>query len=564
MKPQTLYYGDCLDWIRKWPSECVDLIYLDPPFNSNTDYNILFGTQNNVPAQMRAFSDTWHWDSAAAERTDAILNAIAHPAHRVVTGLHAMLGESGMLAYLTYMAERIAELYRVLKQTGAIYLHCDPYASHYLKTVMDALFGHANFRNEIIWRRTGSHNSANRFGPIHDVILFFSKSDAYRHRPAFTPYLKGHVDSFFKKRDERGRYWTNNIHGSGIRRGESGKAWRGYNSTDFGRHWAIPRDLVLAFGIDPRLSQHEKLDALYGLGLIDLPRAGLPTYRQYLDRSPGQLLQDIWAFQPHTRGCLHETRDGIDEDVRWISPRDKKERVGYPTQKPRALLDRVISASSDPGDIVLDPFAGCGTTIDAAERLGRRWVGIDISSFAIDLVQEYRLKPLGVTAKIEGIPADLASARKLAEINRFDFESWAIYLVPGLVPNKKQTGDGGIDGRGTLMIPPDNTKSRLVLAQVKSGHFSVSQLRDFIGVVRMEDAALGLFITLEATSTPDSRSLIARSGQVVVGAERYPRVNSWSIHDHFEQRRPHLPPMLDPFTGKPMVQPGILQTEVAQ
>ena len=216
---------------------------------------------------------------------------------------------------------------------------------------MDAILGQRNFRNAIVWRRTGSHNSADRFGPIHDTILFHAKSDKYEHRPIYMPYLKGHVETYFKRQDDRGRYWTNSIHGSGTRNGKSGEPWRGYDPTAAGRHWAVPRELVLAFGIDPALPQHEKLDALYALGLIDLPENTgqmLPTYRQYPDRRPGQLLQDIWAFQPYTQGSLHGTQAAIDEDVRWIPPRDKRERTGYPTQKPLGLYERIIKASRTP------------------------------------------------------------------------------------------------------------------------------------------------------------------------------------------------------------------------
>ena len=269
----------------------------------------------------------------------------------------------GMQSYLTMMAVRLLEMHRVLKPTGSVYLHCDPMASHYLKMLLDAIFGRDNFRNEVIWRRTGSHNYSNRFGPIHDVLLFYARSSEYRHRPVFTPYLRGHVDTFFAKQDDTGRYWTNSIHGAGTRNGVSGLPWRGYDPTAAGRLWAVPRDLVAAVGIDPDLPQHEKLDALYDIGLIDLPdNGGLPTYRQYLHRSPGQMVQDIWAFQPHTKNTLHETEAGIDEDVRWIPPRDRKERTGYPTQKPLGLLNRVIESSSDPGDVVLDPLCGCAAS----------------------------------------------------------------------------------------------------------------------------------------------------------------------------------------------------------
>ena len=378
---RTIWTGDNLDILRGMNSNSVDLIYLDPPFNSNKDYAAPVGSK----AAGAAFKDTWElsdldvaWMGLVAEEQPAVASLLSTV---------GMVHGEGMQSYLTMMAVRLLEMHRILKGTGSIYLHCDPTASHYLKALMDAIFGEDNFCNEVIWRRTGSHNYANRFGPIHDVLLFYSRSGAYKHRPVFTPYLEGHVDSFFKKEDNVGRYWTNSIHGSGTRNGASGQPWRGFDPTPAGRHWAVPRDLVLAFGIDPALPQHEKLDALYELGLIDLPEgSGLPTYRQYLDRSPGQLLQDIWAFQPHTKGTLHGTEEGIDEDVRWIPPRDKKERIGYPTQKPLGLLSRIIRASSDPGDMVLDPFCGCATACVAAERLERQWVGIDLSAKAVELV----------------------------------------------------------------------------------------------------------------------------------------------------------------------------------
>ena len=380
---KTIWTGDNLDILRGMNSECVDLIYLDPPFNSNQDYAAPVGSA----AAGAAFKDTWTlsdldvaWMGLIADKQPAL-------AHVIKTS--GLTHGKGMQSYLTMMAVRLMEMHRVLKPTGSIYLHCDPTASHYLKLLMDAVFGAGNFRNEIIWRNTGAHNYADHFGPIHQDILFYAKSEGYKHRAIYGPYLKGHVETYFKRKDEHGRYWTNSIHGSGTRNGMSGEPWRGYDPTLFGRHWAVPGTLVSAFGINPELSQHEKLDALYGLGLIDLPEdtgQSLPTYRQHLDQSPGQLQQDIWAFQPHTKGCLHGTKAGIDEDVRWLSPRDKRERTGYPTQKPLGLLERIINASSNEGDIVLDPFCGCATACVAADRLGRKWVGIDISPKAVELV----------------------------------------------------------------------------------------------------------------------------------------------------------------------------------
>ncbi len=380
---KTIWTGDNLDILRGMNSECVDLIYLDPPFNSNQDYAAPVGSK----AAGAAFKDTWTLSDLDVAWMGLIADEQPALAHVVKTA--GLTHGKGMQSYLTMMAIRLMEMHRALKPTGSIYLHCDPTASHYLKMLMDAVFGVENFRNEIIWRNTGAHNFADRFGPIHQDILFYAKSNQYKHRAIYGPYLKGHVETYFKKQDEHGRYWTNSIHGSGTRNGMSGEPWRGYDPTPFGRHWAVPSALVLAFGIDPDLSQHEKLDALYDLGLIDLPETtgqSLPTYRQYLDRSSGQLLQDIWAFQPHTRDCLYGTEASIDEDVCWISPRDKKERTGYPTQKPLGLLERIILASSDEGDLVLDPFCGCATACVAADKLGRKWVGIDISPKAAELV----------------------------------------------------------------------------------------------------------------------------------------------------------------------------------
>lgn len=380
-KNRTLWTADNLDVMRGMNTETVDLIYLDPPFNSKRDYAAPIGSQ----AAGAAFSDTWSLDDIKTEHAEE-LQASAPELWHTIVGAGFTAGDS-MQAYLTYMSIRLIEMRRILKLTGSIYLHCDPTASHYLKQLMDAVFGRQNFRNEIVWRRSGSHNYSNRFGPIHDVLLFYCRTDDYRHRSVFTPYLRGHVNMFFKQEDANGRYWTNAIHGSGTRRGASGTPWRGFDPTAYGRHWAVPRELVTAFGIDPALPQHEKLDALYELGLIDLPaNGGLPTYRQYLGQSPGQLLQDIWAFQPHTKNTLHKSDLAIDEDVRWIPPHDKKERTGYPTQKPLGLLSRIIRSSSGPDEMVFDPFCGCATTMVAAEMLGRQWVGCDIEPLARDLV----------------------------------------------------------------------------------------------------------------------------------------------------------------------------------
>ena len=228
------------------------------------------------------------------------------------------------------------------------------------------------------------------------------------------------------------------------------------------------------------------------------------------------------------------------------------ERLGYPTQKPLKLLERVILASSNEGDLVLDPFCGCGTAVDAANRLGRRWAGIDISSFAIDLIRKRRMADMDIAT--QGIPFDLQSARKLARDKPFDFESWAVMRMPGFQPNTNQVGDGGVDGRATLATKPADYKSRLALAQVKGGKFNLGHLRDFIHVTDRDKAALGVYVTLDPVTSRAAKAEAAKARTVTVGVERYSRCQLWPIADHFDDRRPHLPTMTDPYTGKPLVQ----------
>jgi DNA modification methylase len=401
----VLYRDDNLERLCQLPSESVDLIYLDPPFFSNRVYEVIWGDE----AEVRSFEDRW---------------------------------AGGIRNYIDWMRDRVAELHRLLKPTGSLYLHCDPHASHYLKVMADELFGSPNFRNEIIWRRSGSHNSARRFGPIHDVILYYSKTGGYVFHPIFRPYMKGHVDSYFRKKDERGRYWTNALTGAGTRKGLSGAPWRDYDPTAVGRHWAIPGKIVDALGLDPSLSIHQKLDALDDAGFITHPATSesMPMYRQYLDASPGMPCQDIWAYQPHTQGTLHGTEDAIDEDVRWLSSQDA-ERMGYPTQKPEALLNRIIRSSSNRGDVVLDPFCGCGTTVAVAEQLKRQWIGIDISPTAIEIMRRRLLKQ-GCRATIENVPRTVEDLKRLKP---FEFQNWIVNAING-THSPKRVGDMGIDG----------------------------------------------------------------------------------------------------------------------
>ncbi len=353
---RTLFHGDNLPFLRGLNSESVHLIATDPPFNKGRDFH---ATPDSL-ARGAKFQDRWKWDDdVQGEWVDQITDDWPKVMN-VINGVKEGYGE-GLAAFLCFMAVRLIEMHRVLRSDGSIYLHCDPTASHYLKALMDAIFGQEHFRNEIVWKRSHAHSSAKRFGPIHDIILFYSKSHRYVWTDPRRDYDSDYVERYFKfdDGDGRGRYWTGDLTGSGIRQGETGTPWRGFNPTEKGRHWMNP----------PRV-----LDELDSDGRIYWPKTkgAWPKLKRYHEEAKGLPLQDIvddvYALQ---------TMGG-----------SKRERVGYPTQKPLALYERIISASSNEGDVVLDPFAGCATTPIAAERLGRQWVGADIWDGALEVVKQ--------------------------------------------------------------------------------------------------------------------------------------------------------------------------------
>jgi len=512
MSPQpttenTLFYGDNLPILRDYiASGSIDLVYLDPPFNSNRSYNVLFADESGreSEAQITAFEDTWHWDKSAAHTYHDLAANGPLDVAKMIGALHDLLGENQLTAYLVMMAARLVELHRVLKPTGSLYLHCDPTASHYLKIVLDTIFGPENYQNEIIWKRTGSHGGAKRWGPIHDVILFYSKNPSYAWNRVYEDYDEKYVNDFYRYSGERGRYRLVTLTGAGTRTGDSGKPWKGVDPTASGRHWAVPLNALkeVAGDVDvSSLTTQEKLDLLDNKGLIYWPsKGGVPQQKRYLDEAPGVQIQDVIT------------------DIQPVSSQ-AAERLVYPTQKPQALLERIIRASSNPGDWVLDPFCGCGTAVAAAQKLDRHWIGIDITHLAISL-QKYRLQDtFDITAgkdyRVIGEPCEESAAVQLARDNRYQFQWWALSLVGAKPLGGEQEGKTGKKGKdrgidGVINFVEAKGKPKRVLVQVKSGHVNSGHIRDLRGTVEREDAAIGVFITLEpATRDMEIEALAA-------------------------------------------------------
>lgn len=546
-----LYYGDNLKILKEMPDESVDLIYLDPPFNSDATYNAFFKETSGErsSSQIMAFEDTWHWSTSVAQILDDIINDTAIP-ERVKTAIESiinLLNRNDLSAYLVNMTIRLCELNRVLKKTGSIYLHCDPVASHYLKVLMDAILGPENFKNEIIWRRTASNNSAHKFGPIHQSILFYGKTEKTQFYFPKGPYTKWYVDTFFKYSDKRGRFRSVLLTGPGTRKGESGLPWRGYNPTVSGRHWQPASYLykkykeltgreLKDFPLVERLDKLEEVDMIYW----GKKEGNVPNYKLYLEDTEGVPIQDIWAYQPGTEGLIfNEENMGIDQDVKWLSSGDT-ERTGYPTQKPVGLLERIIRASSKEGDVVLDPFCGCGTAVHAAEKLKRNWVGIDITHLAINLVKRRLNKAFpGIIIEVHGEPVDLKGAEELFRASPKEFETWAISLV-GAQPVETDRGRDGII-RSSLK----GFGSYKGYVQVKGGeHLNPGWVRDFIHTVNRDKANYGVFITLHEPTEGMQQEALQEGFTKNAYGQRIQKIQILTIKELLEGKLPDyaLPP----------------------
>ncbi len=469
----ALYYGDNLDILRRYiTDESVDLVYLDPPFNSAQDYNVLFAEKDGSrsAAQIKAFGDTWEWDQGAARAYQDVVE-LGGQVSRAMQAFRQLLGTNDMLAYLAMMAPRLIELRRVLRPTGSIYLHCDSTASHYLKLLMDAIFGATNFRNEIIWQRTTSKGlMTRRLARNHDIILSYQASEKanWNSDALFIPYNLNMIDektaSKYRYRDEKGRLYKL----ADLTNPNPDRPNLTYEFLGVTRVWRWTR---------------ERMQAAYEAGIVIQPSPGaVPRLKEYLDEQRGKPLGDVWT------------------DIDPLNSQ-AQERLGYPTQKPEALLERIIKASSNEGDIVLDPFCGCGTTIAAAQRLNRRWIGIDITHLAIGLIKTRLRDTYGLeiekTYRVLGEPTTLSEAQALAEQDKFQFQAWALGLVGArTVDSNRKGADKGIDGRIYFHDGDPTGKTKQVIFSVKGGHTDVKDMRDLRGVIDREKADIGVLISL--------------------------------------------------------------------
>lgn len=471
-----LYYGDNLEVLRLHvPDESVDLVYLDPPFNSNADYNVLFAEEDGTraAAQIKAFGDTWRWDQAAAAAFQETVEQGGDVAKAMVA-FQTLLGDSNMLAYLAMMAPRLVELKRVLKETGSIFLHCDPTAGHYLKLLLDSVYGAGHFRNEIVWCYHGPASPGIRqFPRKHDLIFWYS------------------------------------------------------NSGD----WTFDRDAA-------RVPHSKKTQENFQAGNIGSGFAGDETLGDDdVLHASGKVVEDWWDIA--------------------IAPRSTKEYLGYPTQKPIKLLKRIIAAASRPGDTVLDPFCGCGTTIAAAEELGRQWIGIDLTYLAVALMKS-RLKAADAEPyEVIGEPTAISDATELAKDDPYQFQFWALGLVDARPVEEKRGADKGIDGR-LYFFDDGSAKAKQLIVSVKAGKVQVSHVRDLVGVLDREGAEIGALISLkEPTGPMKKEAASAGMYKSPLTGTTHPRVQLITVAELLDGRKLDLPAIApqQSMTAKPAVAP---------
>lgn len=511
-----LYFGDNLvvlrDHVRE---ESVDLIYLDPPFNSKEIYNVPFG--EGADAQVEAFRDTWKWEETAANAYEDVMRSNGDTA-LILKGFKAWLGQKNVMAYLAMMAARLLELRLVLKPSGSLYIHCDPTASHYLKILLDAIFGHQGFQNEIIWKRTSGHSDARRYGSVHDSILFYTASAevANTWNQIYQKYDPSYVEQYYRYSDpEDGRRWmSDNLSAAGLQGGGYDYVWRGIRRT-----WRCPIETM------------KRLD---DEGRIFYTKNGIPRRKRYLDEAKGMPAQDVWTDIEALRS--------------W-----HRERLKYPTQKPLALLERIIGASSNEGELVLDPFCGCGTTIEAAVKMRRQWIGIDVTHYAVTLIEGRLLKMKAPkdSYKVIGRPTTLKDAQELAYHDKHQFQWWAAWLLGAQTYREAKRGpDGGIDGN--IFFPNGPYGTGRIIISVKGGdNVGIAMIRELSAVVTDQEADMGILILLHDPTGPMEK-LATSTGFVQKSAHgRLPKLQIITVAELLEGRKPKLPP-LPPIEFRPV------------
>jgi site-specific DNA-methyltransferase (adenine-specific) len=514
-----LFYGDNLDVLRRHiPDESVDLVYLDPPFNSNATYNVLFAERDGkqAAAQIKAFGDTWHWDQGAARAYEEVIE-MGGRVSQALQACRAFLSDTDMLAYLAMMAPRLVELRRVMKPTASIYLHCDPTASHYLKMLMDAVFGPENFRNEIIWKRTGSHNDARKYADIHDCILYYARTRTTFWNPQHVAHNERYLQTHYNRRTPQGRIFRlDNI----IRSASMGlRPNLAYEYKGFTPQWGwrVVREKL------------EALDKAGRLEWVNGRSARTPYLVRFLDEQSGAAMPSLW------------------DDIPPLNSQ-AKERLGYPTQKPEALVERIIAASSREGDVVLDPFCGCGTTIAAAEKptQKRRWIGIDITHLAIGLIR-HRLRDaygdgIEPTYQVIGEPTSVPDAEQLARSDPYQFQWWALGLVGARPADRKKGADQGIDGRIYFHEGDAGNTTKQIILSVKAGKLHAPYVRDLRGVMEREKAAISVLLTLDEP-TRAMKTEAASAGFYTSPWGQHPRLQIITVGELLAGRRIDMPPV---------------------
>ena len=506
----TLYYGDNLEVLQRYvKDESVDLVYLDPPFNSRQDYNVLFAEKDGSQSssQIHAFEDTWEWNIDAERAYEQIVEQ----GGRVADALRAFrtfLGGSDMMAYLAMMAPRLVELRRVLKETGSIYLHCDPTASHYLKILMDAVFGPQFFRNEIIWKRADPKGHAfTRFPSTHDVILAYGRGTETAWNPQYREYDEDYIRSHYSNiEEESGRHYTlSDCTNPNRNRPNLTYDWKGVTKV-----WRWTK---------------ERMQRAHDEGRLVYTKSGAPRYKRYLDEMMGTVVTTVW------------------DDIPFINSQ-AQERLGYPTQKPEALLERILKASSNEGDLVLDPFCGCGTTVQVAQRLNRRWIGIDITHLAIGLIKKRLSDAFGpeikTTYEVVGEPTDYEGAAALAAEDKYQFQWWALGQVGARPAEQKKGADRGIDGR-LYFHDDDSGQSKQIIFSVKAGGVSVPQVRDLVGVLTREKAEIGVFLSFDEPTKPMLREAAEAGLYKSTDGTTYPRLQILTIQQILDGKQPEYP-----------------------